>query len=306
MDTPVASSNAPDHSDAGDLPCPHCGYNLHGITSPRCPECGRDIDYGTLALPRIPWENRRRIGRVRAYLRTVAGFTFRPQQVGRSGAVPIYADSVRFRAITVILAFLGIMLPVLACRICMNWSEYRGDNYATYYFFDSGALKDYLVEMFRQQASLAISLAGVLLALIAITGLPAYFSRPASLPIARQLRSAALANYTCAPLAWLPLTLGFLAGSLAFNSWLRKGGIKWGFGSGLVVSAAVIVGVQMFLWWLNTLRVLRAGTQAQTGRIIANAIWQPLASLVLMGLIPVGLQLVISYLTLVVVSLLRS
>jgi len=25
------------------LPCPHCGYNLVGLTEPRCPECGGDV-----------------------------------------------------------------------------------------------------------------------------------------------------------------------------------------------------------------------------------------------------------------------
>jgi hypothetical protein len=220
--------------------------------------------------------------------------------------MPIYADSVRFRGITVLLAFLGVLLPVLACRVFMDWSAYRADEFSTYYFFDPGAWQDYLVELFRQPASLAISLAGVLLALVAITGLPAYFSRPASLPITRQRRSAALANYTCAPLAWLPLTLGFLAASVALNSWLREERIKWGFGSGLVVIAAVIMGLQMFLWWLGTLRILRAGTQAHAGRTIACALLQPLASVVLLVVIPAALQLVVSYLTLIVVSLLRS
>lgn len=26
-----------------DVACPLCGYNLRGLTSPRCPECGRDL-----------------------------------------------------------------------------------------------------------------------------------------------------------------------------------------------------------------------------------------------------------------------
>ena len=26
-----------------DVPCPLCGYNLRGLTMPRCPECGREL-----------------------------------------------------------------------------------------------------------------------------------------------------------------------------------------------------------------------------------------------------------------------
>jgi hypothetical protein len=26
-----------------DVPCPLCGYNLRGLTTPRCPECGREL-----------------------------------------------------------------------------------------------------------------------------------------------------------------------------------------------------------------------------------------------------------------------
>ena len=26
------------------LPCPHCRYDLRGITRPKCPECGRDVE----------------------------------------------------------------------------------------------------------------------------------------------------------------------------------------------------------------------------------------------------------------------
>ena len=36
-DDPSASTAS---SSADDLYCPDCGYNLRGITSDRCPECG--------------------------------------------------------------------------------------------------------------------------------------------------------------------------------------------------------------------------------------------------------------------------
>ena len=34
----------PSTNPAADLFCPNCGYNLRGIDSERCPECGVVID----------------------------------------------------------------------------------------------------------------------------------------------------------------------------------------------------------------------------------------------------------------------
>ena len=37
---------------ANDVPCPLCGYNLRGLASPRCPECGKEVGFVvTLAEP---------------------------------------------------------------------------------------------------------------------------------------------------------------------------------------------------------------------------------------------------------------
>src|SRR5690349_2982947 len=45
-----------------DAPCPLCGYNLRGLVSDRCPECGREI--------------RLRVGLAEAYVRAwVAALT---------------------------------------------------------------------------------------------------------------------------------------------------------------------------------------------------------------------------------------
>jgi hypothetical protein len=33
-----------DHDPDRDLPCPRCRYNLRGLTTPRCPECGLSFD----------------------------------------------------------------------------------------------------------------------------------------------------------------------------------------------------------------------------------------------------------------------
>lgn len=68
-----------DEADAS-LPCPFCGYDLRGATDELCSECGQTVDRAVLAVSGVPWAHRRRIGRVRAYLRTLRQFT-----LGRKG-----------------------------------------------------------------------------------------------------------------------------------------------------------------------------------------------------------------------------
>ena len=43
--------------------CPDCGYDLRGISSDRCPECGHAVDPTSLAISIIPWTHRRSLGR---------------------------------------------------------------------------------------------------------------------------------------------------------------------------------------------------------------------------------------------------
>jgi hypothetical protein len=57
--------------------CAFCGYNLHGITSTRCPECGQDIPTGLI----IPWNYRKQIGNLRAFVQTVWIATFHPHKL---------------------------------------------------------------------------------------------------------------------------------------------------------------------------------------------------------------------------------
>jgi hypothetical protein len=297
MTLPDPSANT---ADAPDLPCPFCGYNLHGIASERCPECGKAIDYPSLSSTRIAWENRRRIGRVRAYLRTAAGFTFWPGVLARTGALPDYRDAVRFRRITVVLAWMTALLPALVWRISTKGPEDSRRNFGLLGGENPG---EFAIEFLRAPASLAITLAGVLLALIAISGAATYFCRPASLSISRQNRAVALMQYASAPLAWLPLTVGFLAVTIWFHEWLHSMEMHWGGSTGLIVIGVIVLMVQMFLWWTGTLRVLWISTQASFGRMVACGAVTPVTCLLLFVGVPVVLNVVISFLAVVLLSL---
>lgn len=42
------SQPAPPSGFDADVPCPHCEYNLRGLTVPRCPECGEPFYWESL------------------------------------------------------------------------------------------------------------------------------------------------------------------------------------------------------------------------------------------------------------------
>src|SRR4051794_26198974 len=66
----MEATEAASVSSEPDLLCGACGYNLRGVPSDRCPECGRHFDPNHSIANLIPWEQRRYIGRLGAFWRT--------------------------------------------------------------------------------------------------------------------------------------------------------------------------------------------------------------------------------------------
>lgn len=89
-----------------DLFCPGCRYNLRGIESDRCSECGIVVERSAIAAFSVPWERRREIGFLKAFLKTCALSIFRPGRLGDAVAGPVrYRDAQQFRwIITLLLA----------------------------------------------------------------------------------------------------------------------------------------------------------------------------------------------------------
>jgi hypothetical protein len=91
--TRMTSASTAHHGDeeAASILCPACGYDLRGMAGDRCSECGLAIDRAALRESGVAWAHRKRIGRVRAFTKTVWGATvngrrlaaetWRPQEV---------------------------------------------------------------------------------------------------------------------------------------------------------------------------------------------------------------------------------
>ncbi len=94
---------------AGNFLCPHCGYNLRGLTRDRCPECGRPFERARLSESALPWLRRRWHGRFRAYWATVWLLTVHPGRLAAEFAHPVsYPDAQRFRWLTIFWAWLPL------------------------------------------------------------------------------------------------------------------------------------------------------------------------------------------------------
>lgn len=99
---------------AHDAYCPACGYNVRGVEALRCPECGKVFDPAMLSTSQIPWTQRRQVGRMRAFFRTVWFATFRSKQMTAAGAGELdRAAARRFRLVC------ELMLAIPICTVLL-------------------------------------------------------------------------------------------------------------------------------------------------------------------------------------------
>jgi hypothetical protein len=115
-------------ADEFGLLCPNCGYDLRANPGERCSECGQVIDRSGLTPSAIPWVHRRRIGRVRAYLKTVWLVTIDSRHLrGQAAEILKLVDAHSFRRITstlLALALVGVFV-FIADDLAVVISEYR-------------------------------------------------------------------------------------------------------------------------------------------------------------------------------------
>src|SRR5437016_4317678 len=103
-----------------DLLCGGCGYNLRGLPSDRCPECGQQFDPNHLIADLIPWEQRKHIGRIRAFWRTAWMASARPRQLVEKLQWPLSRAAARaFHARVV--AFAAASLIITAATLHFVW-----------------------------------------------------------------------------------------------------------------------------------------------------------------------------------------
>lgn len=275
-----------------ELWCPACGYDLRGVTSRSCPECGEAFDPDELSRSQIPWTSRARIGRLRAYWGTVLMVTLRPARLHREIARPVgYADARWFQVVTIghVMATALVLTAVL--------------------YVAPHCLQPTLAIERAAAWVWPVVLAHMLLLcfLFAATGVHTYWFHPRSVTLRRQNRAVALAYYCCAPLAWTPLAF------MLFGIGAVLDVFDWSFGSAgqevwvahiaATFGAAVVVLQFTLLWTLPTV-LLRKAVRTGGARETVLAVALPLLWLALAVLIFVAVPAAIAFAVLAFDSLL--
>jgi hypothetical protein len=254
--------------------CPACDYDLRGISSARCPECGLAIDGGPPLT--IPWEHRRQMGYVRAFWRTVRLAMFHCKRLAQAVAAPVDERSaVRFRLIVSLIA----AAPPAAILLGAFWHE-GGTGFAappinTSWIGSSAAPMwwEWLM-LWSAGATLAPILPiGMFFTIWLATGSARFWFR-ALAELAREKRPAALSHYACAPLACVPISAASTITWLALPGLQRN--VLWVL---FVVLGLIAVGSTLFCliaWWLATLQLLSRTTLCGWGRLIAAGILLPI------------------------------
>lgn len=272
-----------------DLPCPHCGYDLRGTDSPRCPECGKPVNRQNPSP--IPWSHRRAVGRVRAFARTAVMAAVHPRRLAAAVAGPVsLADALAFRRATAAVAAVALLVPLTV----------------TAFLPDVGPLAGAVAHPLAWRAELLavpVVWVGVWLAVHTSAGVCTYWFHPRSLPVEQQNRAVALAYYACGPLALLPVPIacGVLTAAAALYV-DRYPAVKAAAGFfGLTTS---VTAVAIFVAWARTTRFLLAQT-THCGRVrrASLSLGMPVAVVAITGTFAGGLPAVYLWLAFVLRTL---
>jgi hypothetical protein len=247
-----------------DLPdrfCPGCGYDLRGIGSDRCPECGLTIDRTLAATSTIPWTHRRRIGVVHAYLKTVEMVIRWPGRLAREIERPVeFRDAIVFRRVTatlatvsvlalaVVLFIMGEIIPLVVARPFAFLPELLG---------------------------VPVVCLGVWLAFLTAGGVQSYWFDSHALPPAKRERAIALSYYACGPLALMPLLAVPLGLVITVAPAIDHGRLPWFIAHILLLPAAVIAIVEVTTLLRAAVVMLRRTTQCGAARTISCIVGLP-------------------------------
>ena len=288
-----------------ELFCPVCGYDLRGIESTRCPECGGAFDRSALAASNIPWVHRRYLGTVRAFWKTVRMATVRPEHLGAECARPIsYADALRFRLAVVLTAWVAI-----AAAATLAWLKTPGLRRSAFFSTISG-FRYWRGEALDLKAPvpLILNLLWLLFWLWCASGIASWWFAPRRLSVVRQNRAVALSQYAVAPLALWPATL-LLVASVAFaitravpgqsleDALEREQMVRVGW-----MAAWTPVFIVPVLWWATTLRLLLRASDAGWARVLSAAVVVPVLVVGLGAASLVAIHFVANFVVLVVTT----
>jgi hypothetical protein len=282
-----------------DIYCVKCAYNLFGCVSDRCPECGRSLANLRNPESRIPWVHRRRIGRMRAYWRTVWMVTFSGRGFYDEYARPLrISDARRFQWVTLSLVLAAVIYVVVALyHVCPPHVEVP-DFFEIMVFPGTVRVPTGWDRAYAEVWPVGVLLACFLLFLAAATAVPGHLFHPRGVSVERQDSGVALSLYACGSLAFLPL----LVPVLLVASW--EAALDARNVAGLAVTWGVVLVLPVLAAWLwNLNRQARLTLPQFRYRALVVAAALPVIWLVLAGAFLVALPAAILYVLIVISSL---
>jgi hypothetical protein len=222
--------------------CPQCGFDLRGTESDRCGECGLEIDREGLRTSGIPWVYRRRIGRIRAYFKTVWLFLADRRGVQFEAAKPQDpADGRAFARVTGSLLAVALLVAFGASVLAaegLSFLAIQPEDLLSALGLGSPAYDARVVDAAVPWSAGATLWPVPPLCLIGlalyVAGAQRFVFRARSAPPELQARTLALSWYTSAPLVLLVPALGcwFVAGVLTqgkpFSDWRPSKDLSFG------------------------------------------------------------------------------
>ncbi len=287
-----------------DIFCPKCAYNLHAAPGDHCPECGHSLAAILASECRIPWVQRKTLGRVRAYWQTVRLVVLRPvsfcEEYAHAVSLP---DARRFQWITVILVYLTVLLAALAAYGLTPFeAEFGGppQQVTPTAFVPQGPT--FVAQAYAEFWPVALLYACFFLFLLAATGVPSYFFHPSSVAPRQQNNAVAMSYYASAPLAFFPAALVVLivvASLTLADRWVAVAlwAPVWAGGGAFLIPCGCVFG-----WWWTLLQLSRRTMPLHTRRHAALALCLPLIWLGLAFLLVGLLPLLVLYVLMVIVS----
>ena len=276
-----------------DLLCGHCGQNLRGVSSDRCPECGHRFDRARTLGANIPWEQRRRLGRFRAYWRTVRLITFHgPAQTDDAEVTLKAARSFRSWTLELVcLTMVALIIfwrenePTLNSRNQTLWLNFR--------FLNATELP----KMFRNTWFFCTFLIAVVLWINTTITVCDWFFHPKRLSLDEQRRAVARSCYSIAPLAWIPVLALLAVLFLGVESSYDRTPIVFYPAAAIVGTLAVLCGLCPVVYFCGVLRLLYRVTRSRR-RGVAAMLLLPILWALMAVVIFVGLQFAVNYVAL--------
>jgi hypothetical protein len=206
----------PTVDDDPALLCPACGFDLRATASDRCGECGLVIDRAALQVSGIPWVYRRRIGRVRAYLKTFWQVTVDSKAIRYEAAKPQEAgDGRAFGRVTaciVAMALLAVFAAAVFADGGLTFVAIQPQNLFNSFGNSTAPMAPYLQDLlvpWSAGATIAPVMPLCLISLaLCVSGAQRYVFRAPNAPALHRQRAAALSYYVTAPLILLLPALG--------------------------------------------------------------------------------------------------